>query len=106
MSAVCIDAADFNEAKIVILLPYPETYFVYCRVFEAFGKVLSVQLAPDVLRPGKHRYISILTVRLNSLCSPILSIVIVHIPLWVMYSHNVELIRIMIHEICCLKTLQ
>lgn len=24
-------------------------------VFEAFGKVLSVQLAPDLLRPGKHR---------------------------------------------------
>jgi len=28
-----------------------------CSVFEAFGKIRSCKLAPDMLRPGKHRQV-------------------------------------------------
>ena len=54
--------------------------FVCYRVFEAFGKVLSVQLAPDHLRPGKHRYVNVFAVRLNNLCRFVLNIVTAQIP--------------------------
>ena len=29
-----------------------------CSVFEAFGKIRSCKLAPDMLRPGKHRQVN------------------------------------------------
>jgi len=30
-----------------------------CSVFEAFGKIRSCKLAPDMLRPGKHRQVNL-----------------------------------------------
>jgi len=34
-----------------------DTNAVICSVFEAFGKIRSCKLAPDMLRPGKHRQV-------------------------------------------------
>jgi len=73
--------------------------FMRCRVFEAFGKVLSVQLAPDLLRPGKHRYVSISTVSLTSPYSPIRSIVTAHTALWIIYNYTVESITVVIYAL-------
>ena len=35
------------------------TWCCICSVFEAFGKIRSCKLAPDMLRPGKHRQVKL-----------------------------------------------